>query len=74
MSIEAGKAYDMGDVSGRKLFEIKGGTVYQLPPAEREKWIDAALSVKEAWLKDMQSKDLPAQEVFDYAQGLLVKY
>lgn len=74
MSIAAGKAYDMGDIPGRKLFETKGGTVYQLPAAEREKWIKAAMPVKEAWIKDMQSKGLPGQEVLDYAQEMLLKY
>ena len=74
MSIEAGKVYDLGDIPGKKLFEKKGGTVYQLPAAERAKWVKAAVPVKKAWIEDMQAKGLPGQEVLQYAQEMLLKY
>ncbi len=73
MAIKAGRAYDQADIPGKKLFEDKGGIVYQLPAAEKEKWIKASMPVKTEWIKDMAAKGLPGKEVLDYAQAQLSK-
>ena len=60
-------------VLGKKLFEDKGGITYQLPAAEKEKWMKAAMPIKTNWIKDMKTKGLPGQAVLDYAEAQLSK-
>ena len=73
MAIKAGRAYDQADIPGKKLFEDKGGITYQLPAAEKEKWMKAAMPIKTNWIKDMKTKGLPGQAVLDYAEAQLSK-
>ena len=71
MAITAGRAYDQADTPGKKLFEEKGGTIYQLPEAEKEKWMKSSMIIKTNWLKDMEAKGLPGKAVLDYAETQL---
>jgi TRAP-type C4-dicarboxylate transport system substrate-binding protein len=73
MAVKAGRAYDQADIPGKKLFEDKGGTVYPLPAAEKEKWMKASMPIKTNWIKDMDAKGLPGKEVLDYAEAQLSK-
>ena len=71
MAITAGRAYDQADTPGKKLFEEKGGKIYQLPEAEKEKWMKSSMIIKTNWLKDMEAKGLPGKAVLDYAETQL---
>ena len=70
-SIKAAVAYDRGDKPNRELFLEKGGQIYQLPPAERERWIKAAAPVRENWIQEMKGKGLPGPEVLNYVSDQL---
>lgn len=73
MSITAGAAYDHADKIGKAIFLKHGGKIYTLPPSKRARWVKASGSVKNYWLKEMQSKSLPGKEVLNYTLQLLGK-
>ena len=59
--------------AGKKLFEDKGGAVYQLPSVEKDKWMKTSMTIKTNWIMDMEAKGLPGQAVLDYAETQLGK-
>ena len=51
-----------------------GCEIINLAPEERAKWAKALLPIRESWLKEMESKKLPAKEVLDSVLWLEGKY
>lgn len=73
MSFTAGKAYDAADGPGRELCIKKGIQIYKLPDAERERWKTTANPVEDQWVKDMEAKGLPGQEILEFTVESLTK-
>jgi TRAP-type C4-dicarboxylate transport system substrate-binding protein len=74
MSIRAGKAYDAADEPSREVSIENGVSVYTLPEAERARWKEAAMPIRENWVTEMEAKGLPGREVLDYTLKALKKY
>lgn len=73
MSVWAGRSYDQENIPGRQLVEKKGGKIFQLPFGEKERWRKAVLPLRDEWVKDMEEKGLPGEEVLKYAKDKLSK-
>jgi hypothetical protein len=53
----------------------KGHTFYTLPVAEKALWLDATVSLREAWVKDMESLGYKnARSIMEDAYRLSNKY
>jgi len=71
---EKGKLFhDQWAGEGKKLAAEHGDQIYQLPPDEREKWIEAILPIREKWVGDMEAKGVPAREILARALELSEK-
>jgi TRAP-type C4-dicarboxylate transport system substrate-binding protein len=51
----SGQTLDKGALRDSKNLEKKGHTFYTLPTAEKAKWLDATSSLRETWVKEMES-------------------
>jgi TRAP-type C4-dicarboxylate transport system substrate-binding protein len=69
-----GAGWDKGDEEGIAAAKKAGGDIYVLPPAERERWIQKALSVEQAWLASTESRGLPGRRVLEDLRGLVRKF
>lgn len=70
----AGRAMDGGDVVGRKKADEKGNNIIVLDDAETSRWKQAAASVVDNWIKEMDGKGMDGQALVDDAQALLQKH
>ena len=70
----AGRAMDGGDVVGRKRADEKGNNIIVLDDAETSRWKQAAASVVDNWIKEMDGKGMDGQALVDDAQALLKKH
>jgi TRAP-type C4-dicarboxylate transport system substrate-binding protein len=70
----AGRAMDGGDVVGRKKADEKGNNIIVLDDAETSRWKQAAASVVDNWIKEMDGKGMDGQALVDDAQALLKKH
>jgi len=59
------KVWDQKCLEAVKAFEDAGMTVYTVKDEERAKWDAPVAAIDEIWLKQMNDKGLPAQEVLD---------
>ena len=66
-----GKVYDATDEPFKQRALKKGVKVVELPAAERQKMVDLTLSIREEWVKDMEAKGLPGEEVLKTALELI---
>ena len=69
----AGRAMDGGDVVGRKKAAEKGNNIIVLDEAETNRWKEAAASVVDSWVKEIDGKGMDGQALVDDAQALLKK-
>jgi TRAP-type transport system periplasmic protein len=58
---------------GLKLATDAGAQVYNLPAAERQRWIEATAGVADTWAKDMDAKKLPGSDMVKDIRQLLAK-
>jgi len=49
-------------------------TIYQLPPAEYQKWQEMSKGIQSKWVADMTAKGYPAKDVLAKTQELIKKY
>lgn len=49
----------------------RGQEIYDLPPAERARWVETGKPVWDKWVKDMEAKGLPGRAVLDEAIKLI---
>jgi len=82
MAAKAPVRYDMhntaADAKWLPAFAKAGIEITELPDAERAKLIEKAQPSYDKWIKDMEDKGLPGQEVFDFAvqkrEEIMAKY
>lgn len=65
-----GQAMDRATKAGEEKAKEEGITIYAPSAEEVEKWKAAANPVIEEWIKDMESKGLPGQKIYDRAVEL----
>jgi TRAP-type transport system periplasmic protein len=68
------RTQDVGDGVGRGLAEKNGNTITVLGDAETKRWQEAAASVQEQWIKDMQAKNIDGAKLVEEAKALVAKY
>ena len=66
--------YEADIKNGIKAMEDAGNKMIYLPPDEIAKWKKALMPIREEWVKEMKSKNLPGGEVLDEAIRLIEKY
>lgn len=75
MAKRSGVSLDQGAVSDVAKLRKVGHGFYLLPDAERDRWIAATAPLREAWVKDMESKGYKdARKLLDEAVSLSAKY
>lgn len=62
------------DAGGREAAVGRGNTVYALPAEEMAKWQAASKPVAEEWIKEISSKGVDGQKLFDDANALVTQY
>jgi TRAP-type C4-dicarboxylate transport system substrate-binding protein len=55
MALMSGKTLDAGDVNDSARLKTNGHTFYVLPTEERDRWFAATNSLRENWVKEMES-------------------
>ncbi len=70
----AGRAMDGGDVVGRKLAKEKGNNIIVLDAAETQRWKDAASSMADKWVADMNGKGIDGAMLVKDAEALVEKH
>jgi len=73
-SIKQAKSYDDADKDSAEVFTKAGASVYELPPAERSRWMKATEPVYSQWLNDMKKKGLPAEKTYGEFKRMTKEY
>jgi TRAP-type C4-dicarboxylate transport system substrate-binding protein len=70
----AGAAWDQGEEPGMAAAKQAGATIYTLPPAELQRWIQKTKPVEDAWIASMEAKGLPGRQVLADLRELVAKF
>jgi TRAP-type transport system periplasmic protein len=73
MALLGAKNYDDEADDGMDSLKKVKANIYQLPPAEMEKWKQATAKVSREWVKEMESKGRPGKQVQDKLISLMGK-
>ena len=73
MAMLGAKNYDDEADDGMEALKKAKANIYQLPPAEMEKWKQATAQVSREWVKEMESKGRPGKQVQDKMISLMGK-
>jgi TRAP-type C4-dicarboxylate transport system substrate-binding protein len=73
MAMLGAKNYDDEADDGMEALKKVKANIYQLPPAEMEKWKQATAQVSREWVKEMESKGRPGKQVQDKMISLMGK-
>jgi TRAP-type C4-dicarboxylate transport system substrate-binding protein len=73
MALLGAKNYDDEADDGLDALKKVKASIYQLTPAETEKWKQATGQMSKEWVKEMESKGLPGKQVYDKMMSLIGK-
>jgi TRAP-type C4-dicarboxylate transport system substrate-binding protein len=73
MAMLGAKNYDDEADDGMDALKKAKANIYQLPPAEMERWKQATAPVSREWVKEMESKGRPGKQVQDKMMSLMGK-
>jgi TRAP-type transport system periplasmic protein len=73
MALLGAKNYDDEADDGLAALKKAKANIYQLAPAETEKWKQATSQVSKDWIKEMESKGRPGKQVHDKMMSLIGK-
>ncbi len=73
LSMLAAKNYDSEYDDGLDALKKANASIYQLPAAELTKWKQATAQMSKEWIKEMDAKGLPGQQVYDKLSSLAGK-
>ncbi|MFC2006830.1 TRAP transporter substrate-binding protein DctP [Chloroflexota bacterium] len=62
------------DEDARQVMEESGTVFYTLPPDERARWVKATSKVHQNWIAGLESKKLPAKQIYDTMVMLMKSY
>lgn len=69
----AGKLMSGADAGSREIAEKAGNNIITLSPDEVKGWKEAASSLEQAWIEEMNGKGLDGQALVDQARALIAK-
>ncbi|BEQ14672.1 TRAP transporter substrate-binding protein [Desulfoferula mesophila] len=69
----SGRDFDQAQERDVAWMKKKGDKFFVLDPTERAKWMARVKPLRDAWVKDLEAKGLPAQAVLDDALKMLNK-
>jgi hypothetical protein len=73
MSSAIGKAFDAAEIPFKDRALKKGVKEIVLEPSELAKMKESTLPLRAEWVKDMEAKGFPAQQILDTALGFIEK-
>ena len=73
MALLGAKNYDDEADDGLAALKKAKANIYQLAPAEMEKWKQGTAQVSKEWIKEMESKGRPGKQVHDKMMSLISK-
>jgi TRAP-type C4-dicarboxylate transport system substrate-binding protein len=73
MAMLGAKNYDDEADDGLDALKKAKANIYQLSPAEMEKWKQATAQVSKEWVKEMESKGRQGKQVYDKMLSLMTK-
>ncbi|HEU4342597.1 MAG TPA: TRAP transporter substrate-binding protein [Candidatus Binatia bacterium] len=73
MAMLGAKNYDDEAADGMDALKKAKASIYQLPPAETEKWKQATAQMSKEWVKEMESKGRPGKQVYEKMLSLIGK-
>jgi TRAP-type C4-dicarboxylate transport system substrate-binding protein len=69
-----GKVWDQNELVGIEAIKKAGGTIYTLPPEERQRWAAKLKPMEEDWVKSMDAKGLPGRQLLSDLREAIKKY
>jgi TRAP-type C4-dicarboxylate transport system substrate-binding protein len=69
-----GKVWDQNELVGIEAIKKAGGTIYTLPPEERQRWAVKLKPMEEDWVKSMDAKGLPGRQLLSDLREAIKKY
>ena len=69
----AGKVQNDGDAPGLEVAQKRGNTILALDPTETKRWRAAAEPAVDAWIKDMESKNIDGKALVADVRALIEK-
>ena len=69
-----GAAWDRNEIDGIEAAKKVGATIYTVPAEERQRWAAKLKPVEEEWLKSMEAKGLPGQQVLTDLRDAIKRY
>lgn len=69
----SGQDFDQAQKRDIAWMKKKGDEFFVLPPAERLRWEERIKGIRADWVKGLEAKGLPAQEVLDQATAMMKK-
>jgi len=69
-----GSVFDTYQARDVKWMREKGDKFYTLPPEERARWVQRVMPLREEWVKKMEARGLPGEEIMKEAERLIQKY
>ena len=73
MAALAGRVMDEVDITGKKFAQKNDHFIYTMPESELQRWKELTMPVGDEWVKEMQAKDLPGQEVLSFVVDLFLQ-
>ena len=68
-----GKRWDDSLTPAKAAAQAKGNSIYVLPEAEADRWIQATAPVVDEWVSDSEKRGLPARAMLQDARDMLKK-
>ena len=69
-----GKVWDQNELVGIEAIKKAGGTIYTLPPEERQRWAAKLKPMEEDWVKSMDAKGLPGRQLLGDLREAIKRY
>ncbi|MCS7101431.1 MAG: C4-dicarboxylate ABC transporter, partial [Burkholderiaceae bacterium] len=70
----AGRTWDESAPPARKQPLDRGNVFYTIPAAELDQWVKAAQPLYDDWVKEMNAKGLPGEQMLRDARALIEKH
>ena len=69
----AGRAMEEGDAAGLKTAQDAGNTIITLDEAETQRWVEASAPVIDAWIDEMDDREIDGKMLVEEAKALIAK-
>ena len=69
----AGRAMEEGDAAGLKTAQDAGNNIITLDEAETQRWVDASAPVIDAWIDEMDDREIDGKMLVEEAKALIAK-